>query len=316
MNNHCFKYVAFGDPLRQIRLEEITLPPIAPGRIRVSMIAVPVNPSDLIPVTGAYSHRIRLPAIVGYEGVGRVVDAYESYPSLIGKRVLPVRSVGTWQTYVDCDPTLAVPVPDHIDDWAACRAYINPLSALTMLERWPVEGKNVLLCGAGSMCSELLGRWAIKSGAAKVQGIFRSEARIPRLVESGIEPISISDPISVGLAAKRADVTFDALGGLVGSSVLRQMLPGTSFIGYGLLSGESISAPDARANYYRFHLRDNLADMSPAVWQTQFHRIWDRLNETPLSPVTAFPFGRWREALQQSAKPGCPKSALTFKSDL
>ncbi len=316
MNNHCFTYAAFGDPLHRISLEEIPLPPISPGRIRVSMIAVPVNPSDLIPVTGAYSHRIKLPAIVGYEGVGRVIDADEGYLSLIGKRVLPVRSVGTWQTYVDCDPAVAVLVPDQIDDLSACRAYINPLSALTMLERWPVEGKNVLLCSAGSMCSELLGRWAIKSGAAKVQGLFRSEARVPSLIASGIDPVSMSDGYGVALAAKSADITFDAIGGLVGSSVLQQMSPTTSFIGYGLLSGESIDASGARANYHRFHLRDSLADMSPAVWQTQFHRIWERLNEAPLPPVSVFPFNRWREALQQSAKPGGPKAVLTFKCDL
>lgn len=316
MHNHCFTYAAFGDPLRQICLEEIPLPPIALGQIRVSMIAVPVNPSDLIPVTGAYPHRIKLPAVVGYEGVGRVIDADEGYLSLIGKRVLPVRSVGTWQTYVDCDPDVAVLVPDQIDDWSACRAYINPLSALTMLERWPVEGKNVLLCGAGSMCSELLGRWAIKSGAAKVQGIFRSEARIPSLVASSIDPVSMFDDNGVASAAKNADITFDAIGGLVGSSVLQQMLPSTSFIGYGLLSGKSINASGARANYYRFHLRDSLADMSSAVWQTQFNRIWERLNETPLPPVSVFPFNQWREALQQSAKPGSPKAVLTFERDL
>ena len=38
------------------------------------MLVRPINPSDLIPITGAYAHRIPLPNIPGYEGVGIVED--------------------------------------------------------------------------------------------------------------------------------------------------------------------------------------------------------------------------------------------------
>jgi len=35
------------------------LPELEPGRIRVAMSLAPVNPSDLIPITGADAHRLR-----------------------------------------------------------------------------------------------------------------------------------------------------------------------------------------------------------------------------------------------------------------
>uniref|UniRef100_UPI00406C4F2C alcohol dehydrogenase catalytic domain-containing protein n=1 Tax=Brevibacillus sp. FSL K6-2834 TaxID=2954680 RepID=UPI00406C4F2C len=38
------------------------------------MDARPINPSDLISIRGAYRHRICLPAVPGYEGVGTVVE--------------------------------------------------------------------------------------------------------------------------------------------------------------------------------------------------------------------------------------------------
>lgn len=313
MKNQVFTYAAFGDPLHQLRREITDLPTLAPSRMRVRMIAVPVNPSDLIPVTGAYAHRITLPAIVGYDGVGEVIAAPEAYSTLIGKRVLPLRGAGTWQAYVDCDPELAVPIPEHIGDLVACRAYINPMAALLMLDRWSAAGKRVLLSGAGSMCAELLGRWASKSGAAKVEGIYRSEARIPSLIAAGIDPVSIHDLDGVIASAGNADLTFDALGGTIGSTVLEHMPNGSSFIGYGLLSGQSISAFGAGAAYHRFHLRDSLAAMTVDMWQAQFRRLWPMLNEVPLSPVAIFPSDRWEEALQHSASSGGPKVVLSFQ---
>ena len=46
------------------------------------MLVRPINPSDLIPITGAYAHRIPLPNIPGYEGVGIVEDVGGRYESL------------------------------------------------------------------------------------------------------------------------------------------------------------------------------------------------------------------------------------------
>ncbi|WP_325463839.1 alcohol dehydrogenase [Pararhizobium sp.] len=280
--------------------------------MRVAMSLVPINPSDLIPVTGAYSHRIQLPAIVGYEGVGRVVSAPSIYAALVGCRVLPLRSAGTWQAYVDCDPDLAVPVPDDVEDDVAARAYINPLAALTMLDRWPANGKRVLLSGAGSMCAELLGARARQQGAVEVRGIYRSESRIPRLLSAGILPVPMDDPLAVCRAAGDADLVFDSLGGPVGSAVLEAMRPDTIFVGYGLLSGQGVGRFNADVAYHRFHLRDTLATMTSPAWQSQFHRLWPKLAEASLPPVQVFPINHWREALQQAAVPGAPKSMLSF----
>ncbi len=102
----------------------------------------PVNPSDLIPVTGAYRHRTRLPAVAGYEGLGEVVAAPYGSRLAAGQRVLPLRGGGTWQRFIDLDETWLVPVPPAVDDLLAARGYINPLTAMLMLKRWPVAGKN------------------------------------------------------------------------------------------------------------------------------------------------------------------------------
>lgn len=306
-------YTSFGAPLERLALQSAEVPRLEAGRMRVAMSLAPVNPSDLIPITGAYAHRISLPAVAGYEGVGRVVDAPATHTGLLGQRVLPLRGPGTWQAYVDCDPLLAIPVPEWIPDLVAARAYINPLAAAMMLERWPVAGKRVLLSGAGSACAELLGHWARQEGAAVVQGIYRSECRKSRLLAQGIEPIAIDDIRRIEDAAMQADLCFDSLGGPVGSAVLESMGAGTTFIGYGLLSGQSLrSSGSLRVTYRRFHLRDALEHMTADAWQSRFSRCWQTLPCLDLPPVEVFQLADWRDALALATRPGGRKPVLCF----
>lgn len=240
LRRHALIYRSLGAPLETLKMEASDVPGLSEGKLRVRMLCAPVNPSDLIPITGAYSHRIKLPAVAGYEGVGCVMDAPREYSYLVGKRVLPLRGDGTWQTILDCDPALAVPVPDTISDITAARAYINPLAALTMLETWPVKGKRVLLTGAGSNCAEYLGAWAYQHGAKDVVGIYRSESRVARLEKLGIKPVSIQNMSQISYVAHESDMVFDALGGPVAANILQLMVSGTTFIAYGLLTGQAI----------------------------------------------------------------------------
>lgn len=281
--------------------------------LRVAMRQVPINPSDLIPVTGAYAHRINLPAIAGYEGVGRVISAPSQKADLIGCRVLPLRGAGTWQSYVDCDPELAIPVPEGINDDVAARAYINPLAASQMLERWLVYGKRVLLSGAGSTCADLLGHWARLNGAAEVVGLYRSASRVERLRELGIVPAPAANEDEAKHRARAADVTFDSLGGPLASLILDNMRAGTSFISYGLLTGQSIrpSKPPLAA-FERFHLRDSLANMRPEEWQLVFRRIWPKLEAITLPAVRFYAFSEWQAAIMETSRPGGAKPILCF----
>ncbi|MBR9904306.1 MAG: zinc-dependent alcohol dehydrogenase family protein [Gammaproteobacteria bacterium] len=313
MRRHALTYRSFGKPLEKLSMETTDVPSRAKGKLRVRMLCAPVNPSDLIPITGAYSHRIKLPAVAGYEGVGRVIEAPRKYAYLIGKRVLPLRGDGTWQTILDCDPALAVPVPDAIPDVVAARAYINPLAALTMLETWPVKGKRVLLSGAGSNCADYLGAWAYHHGAREVAGIYRSESRVARLEQLGINPVSIRDASKISDVARESELVFDSLGGPVASNILQLMAPGAMFIAYGLLTGQAIPLDTKpRAHYIRFHLRDSLARISAEAWQHKFSHIWRLLSQADMPNYQVFPSQGWRQAVERALCPSGQKVLLDF----
>jgi NADPH:quinone reductase-like Zn-dependent oxidoreductase len=65
---------AFGNPAEVVKV--VDLPDVgapAAGEAVLALEASPINPYDLVMIAGGYGYRPRLPAIMGTEGVGRVV---------------------------------------------------------------------------------------------------------------------------------------------------------------------------------------------------------------------------------------------------
>jgi len=304
MQHQALWFRRFGPPAQALELEAGELGPRPPGRVRVRMRLAPVNPSDLVPITGAYSHRVQPPLVAGYEGLGVVTEADAADARLLGRRVLPLRGQGTWQTELDCDPAWLVPVPEAIDDGLACRAYINPLAALRMLRRWPVRGRRVLLTAGGSTCAALLAQWALADGAAEVVAIHRAPGHEAGLRALGASTLPIGDLEAVAAAAARAEVIFEAVGGGLAELILSHAPAAADFVSYGLLSGAAFRTPPTGPRPQRFHLRDELSGIAPETWQGWFAELWPRLAASRLPPLEPFALGRWREALELFQRSG------------
>src|SRR5688500_20045905 len=86
--------------------------PLAPGHARVEVLAAPINPSDVLTLTGQYGLLPPLPAVGGNEGVGRVVelgpDTRGPQPGQTG--LLPVGS-GSWCSHLVGDGARVMPLP-------------------------------------------------------------------------------------------------------------------------------------------------------------------------------------------------------------
>lgn len=304
MRNRGLVYRSFGAPAETLAMENLATGDLARGQLRVEMIGAPINPSDLIPITGAYGHRIAPPLVAGYEGVGRVVETDERDRHLLGQRVLPLRGEGTWQRYTICDAKRAIAVPDSIADDVAARAYINPLAAYLMLRAWPVAGRHVLLTAAGSTCAGLLAQWALRQGAASVLGVTESACHDNRLRSIGVQPLRDRDGPALEAAARRCTTIFDAVGGRLAESLLAAASTDTVCVSYGALSGTAVRGPKNVARQQRFHVRDRLANLGDDVWQGWFDALWPLLEGTSLPPTRAYPFGEWKSALAAFSRRG------------
>ena len=294
MDAKCIKFYEFGRPKEVLKVEYKSIEPPKDNEVLVRMLARPINPSDLIPIRGAYSHRISLPNIPGYEGVG-VVENVGSLVSknLIGKRVLPLRGEGTWQEFVKTSAEFAVPIPNSIDDFTASQMYINPITAwVTCTEVLKLGPNDFLLVNA---CGSSIGH--IFAQLSKVIGfrliaVTRNNKYTEDLLYLGASYVIDTSKVPLYETVMEltngvgADAAIDSIGGSSGNDLAFCVHPNGDFLTIGLLSGVQVNWADiidtAKVNANMFHLRNWNKNVSAIKWQETFSRLIRLIDEKKL----------------------------------
>ncbi|GAA2688803.1 zinc-dependent alcohol dehydrogenase family protein [Streptomyces lunalinharesii] len=239
------------------------------GEVVVRMLATTVNPSDEVSVSGAYGSRTSFPMVPGFEGVGVIVAVGPGVPgSALGRRVLPLGSAGNWQQYKRLGHSWCVPVPDDVPDEVACFAYINPLTARLMVDRFCGPGvRTVVVTAATSAIGRHLAELLADRGVTPV-GVVRgtpgrgvADPSRWRAVVATNEP-GWRERLRAAVGPRGADVTFDCVGGGVGGDVFALTAGDGAFVHYGLLSGTPLPADcftgGGGARVELFRLRDTV----------------------------------------------------------
>ncbi|BAU94314.1 Zn-dependent alcohol dehydrogenase [Corynebacterium suranareeae] len=269
----------FGQPLDVLQIEDIATVDLEPNAATIRMIASPINPSDLIPVTGAYRSRTALPFVPGFEGVG-VIEAVhaESDQSLLGKRVIPIGSAGGWQKLKTTSLRWCIPVPDDISDLKATTAYINPLTAVRMVEAHTEDSKirTAVVNAAGSAIARTLAQLLRNKGIRTV-GVFR-KPKAEHVNSQWDEVVYTSEGTWVE-QLRGADLAFDCVGGTDGTKLAESLRYGGRFIHYGLLTGQPLTPqlwenrPDLTIDLFR--LRDWVHVAHTHELQSAFDQVFD-----------------------------------------
>ena len=217
-------------------------------QVVVRVDAAPINPSDLgmmlgggdarearaagddthaavsIPITAAAvaAQRARLgkPMPVGNEGGGVVVAAGSS-PSaqaLLGKTV-GFLSGNAYAQYRTLHTSQCLVMADGTDPADAAAAFVNPLTALGMVETMRIEGHTALVHTVGaSNLGLMLNRICLDDGVGLVN-IVRKPEHVEQLRALGAEHVidssaaSFGDDLTDALRATGATIAFDAIGG-------------------------------------------------------------------------------------------------------
>jgi NADPH:quinone reductase-like Zn-dependent oxidoreductase len=290
----CVKYYEFGSPKDVLTVEYKTIEPPKENEVLVRMLTRPINPSDLIPIRGAYSHRISLPNTPGYEGVG-IVESVGRLVShhLIGKRVLPLRGEGTWQEFVKTPAEFAVSIPDSIDDFTASQMYINPITAwVVCAEVLKLRPNDVLLVNA---CGSSIGH--IFAQLSKVLGfrliaVTRNNKHTENLLHLGASYVIDTCKVPLYEAVMEltngigANAAIDSIGGSDGDDLAFCVHSNGSFLTIGLLSGVQINWTEiinkTKVNANIFHLRNWNKNISIDKWQETFHHLITLINDKRL----------------------------------
>ncbi|MBY7141808.1 zinc-dependent alcohol dehydrogenase family protein [Virgibacillus sp. NKC19-3] len=285
MDATCIKFYEFGSPQDVLQVEYKGVQPPRENEVLVRMLARPINPSDLIPIRGSYAHRISLPHIPGYEGVGIVEDVGSFVsPNLVGKRVLPLRGEGTWQAFVRTSAPFAIPVPDSMDDFTASQVYINPITAWVICtEVLGLKPDDVLLVNAcGSSIGHIFAQLSNVLGF-KLIAITRNDTYTQDLLKHGASHVINTSEHALQEAVREltngcgADAAVDSIGGSSGTNLAFCVQPKGTFLTIGLLSGVQVDwasiTNKANVNVTIFHLRHWNKSVSTKTWQATFHHV-------------------------------------------
>src|SRR5947209_19808675 len=99
-----------------IDVVEFDVPQLQAGQALLEVVAAPINPSDVLTLTGEYGDLPPLPAIGGREGAGRIAELGPDAGGLaVGQLVLLPRGSGTWSTHVVADAAQLQPLPNEAD---------------------------------------------------------------------------------------------------------------------------------------------------------------------------------------------------------
>ena len=322
----------------ELSLAEVPVAAPVDDQILVQVEASPINPSDLGLLLGAadmstakaaggkvtasvppqlmraMAARVDESMPVGNEGAGTVIAAGPdaAAQALVGRKVaiLGGAMYAQYRT-VKAGDALPLPADASAADGASC--FVNPLTALGMVEMMRREGHTALVhTAAASNLGQMLVKICLKDGVDLVN-IVRSPEQAKILTDLGAKHVldssapTFMDDLIKALVATNATLAFDAIGGgKLSSQILSAMeqaansRPG-AYSRYGssvhkqvYIYGGLSTAPTELARSYGMAwgiggwlLTPFLAKIGPAEVQRLRQRVADELKTTFASHYTA-----------------------------
>jgi NADPH2:quinone reductase len=162
---------------------EVPVPRPGPGEVLVKVFASPVNPSDLMFLTGNYGFKKPLPATPGFEGSGTVVEAGSGLMArfMNGRRVAcaaadPKSTGGMWAEYLVISAQFCVPLSKRVEMEQGATMLVNPLTAWALVhEARRGEHRAAVQTAAASALGKMVIRLGQKFGLPVVNVVRRVE---------------------------------------------------------------------------------------------------------------------------------------------
>ena len=226
----------------EIAITESERPIPGDDEVLIQVEATPINPSDLglligpgdintlkaedskiimdVPkaIMGAMEPRLNKPMPVGNEGSGVIIEAGANAKELLGKVVSVVG--GGMYTQYRCLPAASCMVMNEGTEPRDCASsFVNPLTALGMVETMKMEGHTALVhTAAASNLGQMLVKICVDDGVQLVN-IVRKQEHVDLLKSIGAEFVCNSsdddfmEQLTSAITETKATLAFDATGG-------------------------------------------------------------------------------------------------------
>ncbi len=316
MTMHRAQYATRGPvPQDVIECVDFTLPAPAAGEVLLEVLAAPINPSDVLTLTGQYGMLPPLPAVGGNEGIGRIVEVGDGVSLPVGQRVVLPVGAGTWTTHLVARAESLIPLPDAGDVVQLSMVSVNPPTASLLLSEFVTlaPGEWVIQNTANSAVGRYLIQLARRRGLRTVNVVRRSGA-IASLEAIGGDVVLVDGPDldkRVAEATGRAKIRLgiDATGGSATDRIARSVAVGGTVVNYGAMSGEACKVAPGSFVFRDITLRGFwlafwFRKASPEQQRALFGELVQLIAQGALSaPVQAtYPLTRIKEAVAAAAE--------------
>ena len=253
-------------PQDVIATVERETPAPASGEALVEVLAAPINPSDVLTLTGDYGSLPPLPAVGGNEGVGRIKALGADVQCLrVGQTVLLPLGGGTWTTHLLAPAKTLMPLPGvegtGADAEQLAMIAVNPPTARLLLSEFVgLEPSDwVLQNAANSATGGYLVQLA-KLRGLKTANVVRREAAVGAVTAQGGDVVLVDgDDLAARVkAATRGAVIrlgVDAVGGMATERIAQALASGGTVVNYGAMGGEACTISPASLIFRGIALR-------------------------------------------------------------
>ena len=243
------EFSEIGNPADVLTVKEAPSQALKAGDVRVRVLAAPINPSDLLQISGQYGVAAVLPAKAGSEGVGRVVEVTPEASYLkVGQLVL-ILGGGTWRDEVVAPEAGFLPLPDMgplapevIEQLGM--SVVNPVTALLMLDSFVELSKGQWI--VQSAANSAVGGYVIqlaKQRGIKTVNVVRREGLAEELHAKGADVVLIDGPdlatqIMNATGGEPVALALDPVGGDTYTRLTNSLAESGTIVAYGMLSGK------------------------------------------------------------------------------
>lgn len=310
--NRSLVYNSYGDFKEVLSLESKKLPELQSQQVLIKRLASVIHPSDFGKIQGTYGRLSLLPAVAGREGVGEIceigVDVKSFKP---GMRVRIPEDLGTWQDYCIANVKDLVIVPVSVSIEEAAQAFINPPTALRLLNDFvPLRAGDWVIQNAATSC---VGKCVIQ--LAKIYGyntinLVRDISQATALKKLGATCVITLDQIKQlkdftnGALPKLA---LNSVGGEFAMGLIKALDENGTLVTFGAMTGDKVRFPTRELIFKNIQLRgfwmDRWMRLRPALekkacMQQIFNLIQSKKLQLPVEAT--YSLDQWQQALQHA----------------
>ena len=238
------RFNAFGTPHEVAGCAEVPDPgEPGPDEVVIEVEAFPINPADLLTISGGYASKPPLPATPGAEGVGRVVAKGGRVEHVReGDRVL-LLCRENWAQRRRCKGAEVLRLPDGGDVLQLAMLKVNPATAWLMLTGYVKlnAGDWVIQDAANSGVGTNLIKLARAEGWRTVNVVRREELIGPLKAEGAdvvaVDGLDLAERVGAETGGAPIRLGIDAIAGEITLRLVACLGDGATLVNYGMLSG-------------------------------------------------------------------------------